>query len=121
MATQPKPPRIVDCAEIQEIYSDKMVSASFAGGGLIVTLGCTRLQVEGLDPQAKDRPSSVVVNNRLALSPQLAVDLVNALTQVINAANTAAQQAAAKAAGTAPASPAAGAGALAATAPTTKQ
>jgi hypothetical protein len=119
MSTPPKPPRVIDCEDIREVYSDKLVAASFAGGGLVITLGCSRVVLERAEqPPTEARPQAVVVNNRIAMSPQLAVDLVNGLTQLINAANNAAQQAqaaaAAKAVGTQAAAPAAGA-----TAPTT--
>jgi hypothetical protein len=90
MASQPKP-RVIDRPEIREIYSDKMVGASFGGGSIILTLGCNRFAMQQADEQQANE-GTIVVNNRIALSPQLALDLVNALTQLINAANNAAQQ-----------------------------
>jgi hypothetical protein len=92
MATQQPPkPRVIDLPDIREIYSDKMVGASFGGGSIILTLGCNRFALQQTD-QPTNNEGTIVVNNRIALSPQLAVDLVNALTQLINAANNAAQQ-----------------------------
>jgi hypothetical protein len=91
MASQPPKPRVIDRPEIREIYSDKMVGASFGGGSIILTLGCNRMALQQGDQPANE--GTIVVNNRIALSPQLAVDLVNALTQLINAANAAQQQA----------------------------
>ena len=91
MASQPPKPRVVDCPEVREIYSDKMVGASFGGGSIILTLGCNRFGVQQPDEQQANE-GTIVVNNRIALAPQLALDLINAMTQLINAANNAAQQ-----------------------------
>jgi hypothetical protein len=81
-------PRVVDDPTIREAYGDKIVTTSFDGGAVIITAGVIRMMPERID-EAPMRLPDVHVTARLALSPPAAVELVNAISGVLNAATLA--------------------------------
>jgi hypothetical protein len=80
--------RVVDDPTIRESYGDKIVTTSFHGGVVIVTAGVMRMMPDRIDEAPKRLPD-VHVTARLALSPPAAVELVNAISNVLNAATLA--------------------------------
>lgn len=87
--------RISDDPSIRELYANKLISLSFDGNIVSVTLGTTRYVPEhtGESPR-KGSPTSVQVTARLALSAGGAVELANALRTLVQAVNEAKQKAA---------------------------
>lgn len=90
MADQSSKPRVIDDPALGEVYTDKLVSATFNGGALVVTLGAMRMVPETLGQPVQE--PSVVVTARMALSPAAAIELVNAITGTLKAAETAARK-----------------------------
>lgn len=86
MADQQQKLRLVDVPEIVEVYANKLVNTTFDGGAFSVTFGATRLLAErvGEMPQQGQQPA-VYVTARLALSPAVAVELVNAMNGLLQA------------------------------------
>ena len=83
MASETKKLKIVDDPSVRESYANKLISASFDGGAVIVTLGATRFVPENI-PQAKeDNPPPIHVTTRFAVSPGAAVELANALGNML--------------------------------------
>jgi hypothetical protein len=72
--TQQKP-RIQDDARVLEVYGNKVVSTSFDGGAVVITIGTTRFLPDRIDdaPQQGQQPV-IYVTARLALSPAAAVE-----------------------------------------------
>jgi hypothetical protein len=90
--TNPNPkPRVVDDPTIREAYGDKIVCTSFDGGAVIITSGVIRMMPERIDDVPKRLPD-VHVTARLALSPAAAVELVQAISGVLNAVTLAQAQ-----------------------------
>src|SRR5450759_145187 len=84
MAGDQQKPRIVDNPQVSEIYVNKTIGASFDGGTISLTLGCTRMLPEQLGtPPRQDQPPTVHVTGRIALSPSAAVELANALNGIL--------------------------------------
>jgi hypothetical protein len=70
---------------VAEIYSNKLVAASFDGSAVVVTFGVTRFVPESItaSPQRKGGHQPVHVTARLALSPVAAVEFVSALNKLL--------------------------------------
>jgi hypothetical protein len=84
MATERKKFKIVDNPSIGESYANKLISASFDGGAVVVTLGTARFVPEDSAQTPKEAcPPSVHVTARLAISPGGAVELANALNNIL--------------------------------------
>jgi len=75
-----KNPRVRDDPAVREVYANKLVSASFEGGPIVLTFGATRLVPERVNeqPQPGTVPD-VYVTGRLAISPPVAIELINSL------------------------------------------
>ena len=99
-------PRVVDAPDIREVYSDTMISAHFNGSALIFTLGVARPSPEEPVHPQTGRPAVVAVNNRIALSTHAAIELMQAIGNVLRGAS-ATRAAGAPAASDNPARPAA--------------
>ena len=83
---QPKPRRIEDDPHVLEVYGNKLVNLSYDGGAVVVTIGSTRFLPDRMDDAQQQTQQPVVhVTARLALSPSAAVELVNALTNILGA------------------------------------
>jgi hypothetical protein len=78
--------RVVDDPGLSETYVNKVISSSFDGGALVVTLGASRFVPAGTDegPKQGEQPP-IHVTSRLALSPTAAVELVSVLSNLIGA------------------------------------
>jgi hypothetical protein len=88
MADQQKP-RIADDARVLEIYGNKVVSTSFDGGAVVITIGTGRFLPERIDDALQQGQQPVIhVTARLALSPSAAVELGNALNNILRAMTT---------------------------------
>jgi hypothetical protein len=75
-----KKPRVHDDPAVREVYANKLITASFEGGPLVITLGTTRLLPDRVDePLRPGTIPDVFVTGRLAISPQVAMELVNSL------------------------------------------
>ena len=99
MADQPKF-KIVDNAAITEAYVNKLIAASFDGGAVVLTLGATRFVPEsGADTPKEGVPPPVYVTQRLALSPAGAMEVTNALNNMLKTISEMQQQQQQKAAG----------------------
>src|SRR5438046_9304689 len=84
----------------RSIYGNKLVSTSFDGGAVVVTMGTARIFPERVDEMPQQGQQPVIhVTARLALSPSAAVELRNALDNILGAMRRAAS---APAAGTSP-------------------
>ena len=84
MATERKIFKILDDPTVRESYANKLVSASFDGGAVVVTLGATRFVPEDTAQNVKEgNPPAVHVTARLAISPGGAVELANALGNML--------------------------------------
>jgi hypothetical protein len=96
--TKPNPkPRVVDNAAVGELYANKVISTSFDGGALILTIGVTRIIPDRIDdvPNPANMPTPRVhVSGRIALSPAAAVEAINGLTGLLHMAQAAQAQAA---------------------------
>jgi hypothetical protein len=89
MADTQHKPRVQDDARVLEVYGNKVVSTSFDGGAVVITIGATRFLPERIDdaPQQGQQPV-IHVTARLALSPPAAVELGNALNNILRAMTT---------------------------------
>ena len=89
MADTQQKPRIQDDARVLEVYANKVVSTSFDGGAVVITIGTSRFLPERIDdaPQQGQQPV-IHVTARLALSPPAAVELGNALNNILRAMAT---------------------------------
>src|SRR6516164_11712533 len=89
MADTQQKPRIEDDPRVLEVYGNKLVSTSFDGGAVVVTIGAARFLPERIDdvPQQGHQPV-IHVTARLALSPAAAVELGNALNNILRAMAT---------------------------------
>jgi hypothetical protein len=89
--------KIIDNPWIGELYANKLIGTSFDGGAVSVTLGTTRFVPEqGGEAPKQDKPASVYVTARLALSPSSAVELANALGAMLKTLSQIQQKAASK-------------------------
>jgi hypothetical protein len=84
MGTESKKFKILDDPSVRESYANKLISASFDGGAVVVTLGTTRFMPEDSTQSPKEgNLPPVHVTARLAISPGGAVELANALTNML--------------------------------------
>jgi len=89
MADTQQKPRVEDDPRVLEVYGNKVVSTSFDGGAVVITIGTARFLPERIDdvPQQGHQPV-IHVTARLALSPAAAVELGNALNNILRAMAT---------------------------------
>ena len=89
MADTQQKPRVEDDPRVLEVYGNKLVSTSFDGGAVVITIGTARFLPERIDdvPQQGHQPV-IHVTARLALSPAAAVELGNALNNILRAMAT---------------------------------
>ncbi len=94
-------PRVIDDPTVREVYANKIVSAQFDGGTVMITLGATRITPNRIDerPDVAGVKPAVHISARLALSPPAAMELINNLNGLLAAVQAAALRASA---GTAP-------------------
>jgi hypothetical protein len=78
--------RVVDDGRVGETYANRLISTSFDGGAICITLGVVRLVPEHTGVPAADGEPHVHVTVRLTLSPGTAVDLIKSLNDVLGAA-----------------------------------
>jgi hypothetical protein len=84
VTTERKKFKIIDDPSVRESYANKLISASFDGGAVVLTLGTTRLMPEDTTQSPKQGSlPHVHVTTRLAISPGGAVELTNALTNML--------------------------------------
>jgi hypothetical protein len=83
MASETKTLKFVDDPSVRETYANKLISASFDGGAVIVTLGATRFVPENTAGGKEDNPPPIHVTTRFAVSPGGAVELANALGNML--------------------------------------
>ena len=89
MADTQQKPRIQDDARVLEVYGNKVVSTSFDGGAVVITIGTARFLPERIDDALQQGQQPVIhVTARLALSPPAAVELGNALNNILRAMGT---------------------------------
>ncbi len=90
-------PRVIDDPTIRETYANKLISAQFDGGAIVVTMGTTRITPNRVDerPDIAGIKPAVHVSTRVACSPNAALELINALNGLLGAAQAAALRAAA--------------------------
>jgi hypothetical protein len=75
--------RVSDDASVTETYANRVISTSFDGGSICVTLGTVRCVPAHTDESAADSEPSVHVTARLTLSPSAAVDLVKNVNELL--------------------------------------
>lgn len=77
---------IEDDPHVLEVYGNKLINVSYDGGAVVITIGATRFLPDRMEdaPQQTQQPV-VHVTARLALSPSAAVELVNALNNILGA------------------------------------
>jgi hypothetical protein len=84
MGEEPPKFKVIDNPDIREAYGNKLIAASFDGGAVVITLGTARFVSE----HSSDTPKQgihppVHVTARIALSPAGAVELANALNNML--------------------------------------
>ena len=72
---------IIDNPLVTEIYANKLVSVSFDGGAVVITVGTLRMLPQSGAPKRSKSP--VHVTARLALSPTGAAELANVLGNLL--------------------------------------
>jgi hypothetical protein len=76
--------KIVDDPTVSEVYANKLVAAFFDGAALVITLGATRFTPGDSSESPKDGAAPPVhVTARLFISPAGAVELTNALNNML--------------------------------------
>jgi hypothetical protein len=97
---QQRSPAVIDDPTVREVYANKLISAQFDGGTVVITMGTHRTTPKRINDRAdtSGMMPDVYVSARLALSPPAAVELINVLNGMMNAVNAAAAHAAATAA-----------------------
>jgi hypothetical protein len=90
VAEQKQKPRIIDDPAVAEAYSNRLVSITFEGGAVVLTLGVTRMGLDGAQQPA------VKVNSRIVLTAPLALELERGLAKLRTALAQAAKRAAAE-------------------------
>jgi hypothetical protein len=84
MATEShKKPRVIDDPTIREVYGNKLISVSFDGGAVILTIGVSRFVPNRIDEPPTEAPP-VYASGRIALSPAAAVEFVNGVSGILN-------------------------------------
>jgi len=66
---------------VRETYANQMVSASFDGGSLILTLGVRRHIPKCVGEPIKQCP--VLVTERLVITPSVAAEIINSLQELL--------------------------------------
>jgi hypothetical protein len=100
MADQAPKFKIIDNAAVTETYANKLIAASFDGGAVVLTLGSTRFVPEsGAETPKEGVMPPVYVTQRLALSPGGAMEVANALNNMLKTMGEMQQQQQQKAAG----------------------
>jgi hypothetical protein len=95
MANIQQKPNIEDDPSVLEIYGNKLVSTSFDRGAVVITMGTARIFPERIDEMPQQGQQPVIhVTARLALSPSAAVELRNALDNILGAIRAASPPAA---------------------------
>ena len=84
MTDKEKGLRVVDDPTVRESYANKLISTMFDGGALTITMGVTRFVPERTEGGATGEQPVVHVTTRLAVSPAGAVELANALANMLN-------------------------------------
>jgi hypothetical protein len=74
---------VIDNPTVAETYANKLVAASYDGGAVVITLGTIRLVPEHGTDASKSGTQPVFVTARMALSPSGAVELANALNNML--------------------------------------
>jgi len=96
MADQAASFEIIDNPSIAESYANKLISASFDGGAVVITMGTTRFVPErSTDTPTQGSHPRVHVTARIALSPGGAVELANAIGNMLKMLQELQQKAAA--------------------------
>jgi len=91
--------KIVDNPAVAESYANKLIAASFDGGAVVITLGATRFVPDSSAEQPKEGTHLPVhVTARIALSPAGALELANALNNMLKTLSELQQKQAAAAA-----------------------
>jgi hypothetical protein len=91
---EPQKLKIIDNPSVAESYANKLITASFDGGAVVITLGATRfMPQEGSKTPKEGLP--VHVTARVAISPAGAVELANALNAMLKTLRQIQQKAAA--------------------------
>jgi hypothetical protein len=92
---EPQKLKVIDNPSVTESYANKLVTASFDGGAVVITLGATRfVPEEGAKTPREGSSPPVYVTARLALSPAGAVELANALSKMLTTLSQIQQKAA---------------------------
>ena len=86
MAERKQRLRVLDDVSVAETYANRVISTSFDGGAICVTLGAIRIVPEHTDESAAEGEPRVHVTARLTLSPSAAVELIQNLNSVLAAA-----------------------------------
>ena len=88
--------KVIDNPAVAETYGNKLIAASYDGGAVVITLGTVRYVPEhGTDVPQTQSPQHVFVTARIALSPAGAVELANALNNMLKTLRELVQKAAA--------------------------
>jgi hypothetical protein len=96
MMVEPGKLKIIDNPSVAESYANKLISASFDGGAVVITLGAMRFVPQQSAEAPKEKtPPPVHVTTRLAISPAGAVELANALSSMLKTLREMQQKAAA--------------------------
>jgi len=85
MAEKVQQLKVIDNPFVTELYANKMVTTSFDGGAVVITLGVMRFVSEDAAAQASEERTvpPVHVTARLAVSPAGAVELATALNTML--------------------------------------
>src|SRR6476620_9541778 len=96
MADEPPKFEIIDNPSVAECYANKLIATSFDGGAVIITLGAARFVPEHSSQNPKEGSHPPVhVTARLAITPAGAIELTNALNQLLKTLSQMQQKAAA--------------------------
>jgi hypothetical protein len=86
--------KVIDNPAVAETYANKLVAASYDGGAVVITLGTVRVVPEHGTDASRSVTQPVFVTARLALSPSGAVELGNALNNMLKMLRDLSQKAA---------------------------
>jgi hypothetical protein len=80
-----KNPKVVTDPAVREVYANKLISTTFDGGSIVLTLGVTRVLPNRVDeaPDANAVPNCHVTS-MIALSPAASIEVVNGLGSMIS-------------------------------------
>jgi hypothetical protein len=77
-------PRVVDDPSIREVYADKLIGVSFDGSTIVATVGAVRMIPKRIDDAPTPECCSIHIAARLAFSPRLGIELVQAISATMN-------------------------------------